>query len=268
MHPAAILPFFSTLAGGFAALRLQHRIHSLMALASGVVVATAIAELLPEALELAADNVVGVGVAAVVGYIGFSLLEAFLHQASFEHAGDHGDHGHEPGAEHGAERDAEQAHGHHDARPRSGAGLLGLLPPMGLVAHSVMDGLAIGLAFQAGDEIGFIVLVAVLLHDFADGMNVATIALDAARGERLAVAFVILDAVAAPVGGLLSTLVRIDPQALGLLLALFAGVFIAVGAGHLLPESQHRDPRHGPALVLLAAVGAAIVLVVRAITPA
>ena len=47
MLPAAILPFFSTLAGGYAALRLRHRIHAIMALAAGVVVATA-GHLLPE----------------------------------------------------------------------------------------------------------------------------------------------------------------------------------------------------------------------------
>jgi ZIP family zinc transporter len=128
-----------------------------------------------------------------------------------------------------------------------------------------MDGLAIGLAFQASDQIGLIVLIAVLLHDFADGMNVATVALDAARGQRVAVAFVFLDGIAAPIGGLLSTLITIPDATLGLLLAMFAGVFLAVGAGHLLPESQHRDPRHGPTLVLLAAIGAAIVLAVRAI---
>ena len=60
-----------------------------MALASGVVVATAIADLLPEAFELAGfDRVVEVGIAAVAGFIGFSFLEAFLHQSSFEHAGE------------------------------------------------------------------------------------------------------------------------------------------------------------------------------------
>jgi hypothetical protein len=42
-------------------------------------------------------------------------------------------------------------------------------------------------------------------------------------------------------------------------------VFIAVGAGHLLPEAQHRDPRSGPALVALSGGGAIIVLVVRAL---
>lgn len=259
MHPAVFLPFFSTIAGGFAALRLQHRLHALMALASGVVVATAIADLLPEAFELAGfDRVVEIGIAAVAGFIGFSFLEAFLHQSSFEHADERDDARHD---------DAHEA----VARPavrRNGTGLLGLLPPTSLVIHSALDGLVIGLAFQAGDEIGLIVLLAVLLHDFADGMNVATVALEAARGERLAVGFVLLDAIAAPAGGALSTLVTVDPVTLGLLLAAFAGVFLAVGAGHLLPESQHRDPSRGPVMVSLAAVGAAIVLGVRAITPA
>jgi ZIP family zinc transporter len=221
-----------------------------MALASGVVVATAIADLLPEAFELAGfDRVVEIGIAAVAGFIGFSFLEAFLHQSSFEHADE--DHG--PNLQ--------------SSSRRNGSGIIGLLPPTSLVIHSALDGLVIGLAFQAGDEIGLIVLLAVLLHDFADGMNVATVALEAARGERLAVGFVLLDAIAAPAGGALSTLVTVDRVTLGLLLAVFAGVFLAIGAGHLLPESQHRDPSRGPVMVSLAAAGAAVVLAVRAITP-
>jgi zinc transporter ZupT len=272
--PAAILPFFSTLAGGFAALRLRHRIHAIMALAAGVVVATAVADLLPEAFELVGpDRVLDVGIAAVVGFIGFSLIEAFLHQASFEHAGSHDhthDHGHgdEPGEghDHAAERAAALRAGVAAGGPPSL--LLGILPPASLIVHSTLDGLAIGLGFQAGTEIGIIVLIAVLAHDFADGMNVVTLALDAARGERLAVGLLVLDALA-PVGGAaLSTLVSIPQSTLGLLLAAFGGAFIAIGAGHLLPESQHRDPRRGPVLVALAGVGAAIVLAVRAVATA
>jgi zinc transporter ZupT len=61
--------------------------------------------------------------------------------------------------------------------------------------------------------------------------------------------------------------VTISPATLGLLLATFAGVFLAIGAGHLLPESQHHDPRRSATMVLLAGLGASIVLVVRAIGP-
>src|SRR6185369_4930167 len=215
------------------------------------------------------EHVLDVGIAAVVGFIGFSLIEAFLHQASFEHAGSH-DHDHalerEADHDHAAVRaaavDAARA-----ARGRPSV-LLGVLPPASLIVHSTLDGLAIGLAFQAGTELGFIVLLAVLAHDFADGMNVVTLALDAARGERLAVVLLVLDAIAPVAGAALSTLISISPTTLGVLLATFGGAFIAIGAGHLLPESQHRDPRRGPALVALAAVGAAIVLVVRSVAPA
>jgi ZIP family zinc transporter len=266
---AAILPFFSTLAGGFAALRLRHRLHAIMALAAGVVVATAVADLLPEAFALAGqDHVLEVGVAAVVGFIGFSLIEAFLHQWSFEHAGAHG-HAHDHEGEEGHDHDAARSAALAMPRGRSGPPtLLGILPPASLIVHSTLDGLAIGLAFQAGTDIGFIVLIAVLAHDFADGMNVVTLALDAARGERLAVGLLVLDAIAPVAGAALSTLITIQPGTLGLLLATFGGAFIAIGAGHLLPESQHRDPARGPALVALAGVGAAIVLFVRSVAPA
>jgi len=274
MHPAAFLPFFSTLAGGFAALRLRHRLHALMALAAGVVVATAVADLLPEAFTLVGEGgALPIGVAAVVGFIGFSFLEAFLHQSSFEHgvdvfARDH-EHRRGPGESTGHEHDHDHGGRPDAARPSipQGTGLIGLLPPISLVLHSTMDGLVIGFAFQASDEVGLIVLLAVLAHDFADGMNVATVALEAARGERFAVGFVVLDAVAAPVGGLLSAVLTIDDRTLGLLLATFAGVFLAIGAGHLLPESQHRDPSKSPMMVTLAAAGAAFALAVRAIAP-
>jgi ZIP family zinc transporter len=252
---AAVLPFFSTLLGGLAALRFHHRLHPFMAFASGVLVATAIVDLLPEAHELAGDGrSVEVGVAALAGYLIFAGIESFIHQQSFEHAQDQG-------RDDAPAPDPSRATG----SGRSGAGLVAVLPPISLLVHSTLDGLAIGLAFQAGTSIGVIVLLAVLAHDFADGMNVVTLALDAARGRGLAIGFLVLDALAPPFGAALSFVVVIPDMALGLLLAWFAGVFIAIGAGHLLPESQHERPDEASVLVGLAAVGAILVVVIRAI---
>lgn len=246
---AALLPFFSTLVGGVAALRLRHRLHPFMALASGVLVATAVADLLPEAHNLAGSAAtLEVGISALGGYLAFSLVEAFLHQASFEH-------GH-------ADDEAGSGAG---PRPRQGPRLLAILPPASLILHSLLDGLAIGFGFQAGPDVGLLVLLAVLAHDFADGLNVVTLALDAARGVRLAILLLLLDALAPPLGAGLSLVIRIDDAALGLLLAWFAGVFIAIGAGHLLPEAQHHQRHAAPSLVGLSAAGALIVLVVRAV---
>ena len=155
MWITSFLPFFSTLAGGYAALRLRHRLHALMALAAGVVVATAIVDLLPEAFELVGEGgTLGVGIAAVSGFIGFSFLEAFLHQSSFEHAGAPG-HDHSEDDEHlAAVAPAASAR-----RAQNGTGIIGLLPPISLVIHSAMDGLMIGFAFRAGNDVGLIVLL-------------------------------------------------------------------------------------------------------------
>lgn len=180
MPLAAFLPFLSTLAGGVAALRLRHRLHPFMAVASGVLVATAVADLLPEAHRLVGEaSALGVGAATVAGYLAFTLVEAFIHQASFEHDRAVRVDGPIPAA----------ATGHRTS-------LVALLPPASLIAHSTLDGLAIGFGFQAGSQIGLLVLLAVLAHDFADGINVVTLALDAARGVRLAGVLLFLDALA------------------------------------------------------------------------
>jgi zinc transporter ZupT len=251
---AAVLPFFSTLLGGIAAIRLRHRLHPFMAVASGVLVATALADLLPEANALVGeDQVIPVAIAALAGYLVLTLIEAFIHQTSFEHEDPHEAEGPATAVSSPATIAA--------AAPPATA--LGLLPPVSLIVHSTLDGVAIGVGFQAGNSIGLIVLLAVLAHDFADGMNVITLAFDAARGVKLAVSLLILDAIAPVVGAGLSLLISIPPSMLGLLLAWFAGVFIAIGAGHLLPEAQHHRPSDGPVLVALSAIGAVIVLTIR-----
>ncbi len=253
MPAVALLPFLTTLLGGLAALRFHHRLHPFMAFASGVLVATAVADLLPEANHLAGEGGgLQVGIAAVAGYLVFTLIESFIHQQSFEHGHVHDEDG-APLVEHSKRETSSPARG-----------FLAVLPPASLLIHSTLDGLAIGLAFQAGAGIGLIVLLAVLAHDFADGMNVVTLALEAARGRGLAIVFLVLDALAPVVGALLSFVIAIPDVALGWLLAWFAGVFIAIGASHLLPESQHERPADGPVLVGLSALGAALVIVIRA----
>jgi ZIP family zinc transporter len=236
--------FVSTLLGGIAALRLRDRLHPVMAFAAGVLVATALVDLLPEAAEMVGpDPALPVGVVALAGFLIFSALDAFLHRQAFAHGGhDHG-------------------HGHAHAETEDSA--LGIVGPAGLVVHSALDGLAIGIGFQASNEIGLLVAFAVLAHDFADGMNVVTLSLAGGGSRRGAIAFLVLDALAPVVGALAGSFADVSGPVLGQLLALFAGVFIAIGAGHLLPEAEQHRPGVAPALVGLAAAGAVVVVVVR-----
>ncbi|HLZ27333.1 MAG TPA: ZIP family metal transporter [Chloroflexota bacterium] len=250
----AILPFFSTLLGGSAAIRLRHRLHPFMAFAAGVLIATAVADLLPEGTALigAGANPVLPGAAAVLGFLFFSALEAFVHRETWEHE-------HERLAPHSA---ATAPHEHTSISPRANSPL-SMLGPISLITHSTIDGLAIGLAFRAGAEVGLLVGVAVLAHDFADGMNVVTLWLSGGGRVRAARVLLFLDALAPPIGAAIGTIAQLDDMVLGLLLAVFSGVFLAIGAGHLLPEAQHGQPGSSPTLVVVAGAGAVVVLAIR-----
>ncbi|MDQ6672426.1 MAG: ZIP family metal transporter [Chloroflexota bacterium] len=253
----AILPFVSTLLGGTAAIRLRHRLHPFMAFAAGVLVATAVADLLPEGTSLigAGANPVLPGAAVVLGFLLFSALEAFVHRETWEHE-------HRRLSPHS---EATDPHEHISPEPRNNDSRLTLLGPISLIAHSTLDGLAIGLAFRASAEVGLLVGVAVLAHDFADGMNVVTLWLSGGGRLPTARVLLLLDALAPPIGASISTFAQIDDVVLGFLLCGFSGVFLAIGAGHLLPEAHHSRPGSSPLLVLLSGAGAAGVLAVRTV---
>jgi ZIP family zinc transporter len=253
----AVLPFFSTLLGGSAAMRLRHRLHPIMAFAAGVLVATALIDLLPEAADLigASANSSLPGAAAVLGFLLFSALDAFVHRVAWEHEHQEVASQFEPGDPH-----------EHRSLPAIANSQLSLLGPMSLIVHSTLDGLAIGLGFRAGTEVGLLVGLAVLAHDFADGMNVVTLSLTLSNVTHIQRARVLLflDALAPVVGAAIGTFAQLDDTVLGFLLATFSGVFLAVGAGHLLPEAQHR-PGASPLLLLLTVLGAVLVLGVRSV---
>ena len=256
-----ILPFGSTLLGGIAALRLRHALHPFMALAAGILVATALGDLLPEAIALlGTDRLVATGGLAVLGFLLFSSVEAFLHREAWEHERADA----EAAIGHGADADADGRGTVADARS-GGHSHLGLVAPAGLIVHSTLDGFAIGLGFARDPSIGLIVLLAVLAHDFADGMNVVTLAFVGGRRDRGAIVLLVLAALAPIAGIALSSLLVPTDIVLGSLLAVFAGVFIAIGAGHLLPEAQHERPGQAPSLLLLVAAGAVLVFAVRGV---
>jgi ZIP family zinc transporter len=125
-----------------------------------------------------------------------------------------------------------------------------------LCIHSVMDGVAIGLAFQTSRVVGIIVAIAVLTHDFSDGINTMNIVLKNNGARAEAFRWLFLDAVA-PVIGITSTFFFTLPgDGFGVALALFGGFFLYIGASDLIPESYHAHPKFLTTAMTL--IGAAV----------
>jgi zinc transporter ZupT len=112
-----------------------------------------------------------------------------------------------------------------------------------LTIHSFLDGLGIGLAFQVSTALGAVVAIAVLAHDFSDGINTVNLSLAGTGKPRAAQLWLIADAIAPLLGIGATFLFTVPPQYFSIVLALFSGFFLYIGASELLPDSHHRYPR-------------------------
>lgn len=232
--PFAALTTVSTLAGGAVALRLRQQLPTLIALTGGIVVAVAIFDVLPESLD-AVDDTRLVTTLVGVGFLAFFLAERAL---VLHHRDD-------------------PAH----ARAHAPVGALGAA---GLSAHSFVDGLGIGLAFDLSPSLGVLVFVAVVSHDFADGMNTVGFVLMQGGDRRQALRWLTIDAVAPFVGAIVGASLSISEHSLGLLLALYAGFFLFMGATDLLPEAHEHPSARRVALTVVGFVATFAVATVAA----
>lgn len=214
----SIAAFFSTLLGGMFALRFRDKLHLVLGFSAGAVIAVAFFDLLPEALELgegySSSTILGI---CALGFFIYLLLDRLI----FFHT--HTDEGHD---DHAAEKKSR-----------------GTMGAMALSLHSFLDGLAIGLAFQVSSAVGAVVAVAVLVHDFSDGINTVGLITKNEGGVKRARMWLFVDALAPVLGAASTLLFTLPGSALGVILALFAGFFLYIGASDLIPESHHGHPR-------------------------
>lgn len=198
----------TTLLGGVLAFKLEQKTTPLLAIAAGIVLGVAFFDLLPEAMEYGHETYShrAILTIAAMGTAGYLLLVRSLASAQ--------------------RRTGWQAH----------------LGPASLTLHSFLDGLVMGLAFQIAPDIGLLVALAVLTHDLADGLNTVSLALEATQ-RHVARRWLLLNGAAPLAGVIVGLMVRVPAAMLAPLMALFAGVFIFIGAVELVPRSLARDPR-------------------------
>jgi zinc transporter ZupT len=216
-----------TFFGGLFALKFKDKLHLILGFSAGAVIGVAFFDLLPESIALAGAGYEIATVTSVVaaGFVFFMILDRMIEL----HAHEDGEHGHQN-------------------RGRLGAASLAI--------HSFLDGVAIGLAFHVSAAIGSIVATAVLVHDFSDGINTVNLILKNQGNAKHAFRWLILDALT-PVLGVISTyFFTLRETSLGLILAMFCGFFLYIGASDLLPESHHNHPSRWT--TLMAVLGVAV----------
>ena len=213
-----LFTFVSTILGGFVALKFKDRRHLLLGFTAGVLLSVVAFDLLPEIFKMA--NTGGFDprmamVAMVVGFLVFHIAEkVFLVHHS--HEADYGEHTH-----------------HHSS--------LGSLSASALILHSFFDGIGIGLGFQVSTTVGIVVALAVIAHDFTDGLNTVSLMLAHGGTDSKAKKFLFLDAVAPVLGGLSTLFFTFSSGTLIMYLGFFAGFLIYMGASDILPEAHSKD---------------------------
>jgi zinc transporter ZupT len=212
----AMAAFFMTLAGGAFAFRYRKYLLYIMAFSAGLLIGVAFLDLMPEIVASAQKHALDIRslmMVVLAGFLAIFLLEkmTIIHSEKQHDA---------PG------------HQHH----------VGLVGAIGLSFHSFLDGLAIGVGFKAGTEVGVVVLLAVLAHDFADGLNTVTFMLATRNSKWRTGMLLLIDAIAPVVGALCANILDIDPRMLAFQLSFFAGFLLYLGASDLLPH-VHEKPR-------------------------
>lgn len=220
----AIGTFVATLLGGMLALRFRDKLHLILGFSAGAVIAVAFFDLLPESLEIGKNFYSNATITTFValGFLVYLILDRVVFLHAHAHDGDHDEVLSAPEAKH-VKR--------------------GVLGASSLSLHSFLDGMAIGLAFQVSTAVGVVVAITVLIHDFSDGINTVSLIVKNGGEKKSALRWLSVDAIA-PVVGVISTMFFRPPvQSLSIILAVFCGFFLYIGATDLIPESHHAHPK-------------------------
>lgn len=205
----SLITVLSASAGGLCAFRLHERRHLVLGFTAGALLGVVCFDLLPELLELSRQVGTDGRTAMAALAVGFVLpqgIDAVRHAAG-------------------------AARGCPHRRPWLA------MTAAAMVGHSFADGLGIGLAFRFSPAVGLPVAIAVIAHDFCDGLNLVSVALMQGSSHARTRRLVALNAVAPVLGALCSAAFEVPAQMLVCVLGLFAGLLLRIGLSHVLPRA-------------------------------
>ena len=220
----------ATLAGGLLSVAiaawltvpaLGRLVKHLVSLSAGVLLGTALLQVLPEAFESKTPPQ-NLFATLLVGLLFFWLLEkAELYRHVHHHEGD--------------------GHGHHHHFDAQQAGRGGYSVLVGDGIHNFCDGIIIAAAFIADPMLGLVTSLAIVAHEIPQEAGDFIVLINAGFSRRKALLYNMLSGLSAVVGGVLGYyLVGPWDAALPYLLVVASSSFIYVAVADLLPQLQQR----------------------------
>jgi zinc and cadmium transporter len=217
-----------------------------VSVATGLLLATALLHLLPEAIA-SLGNTPRVWYLLAGGILGLFCVEQIV--AAIVHAGD-------PGVVH------VHAHGdaHHSLRPAN------LIVASSL--HSFLDGVSVAAAFAAGPRVGWITALAISLHEVPHRVGDFAVLLHAGYTATSAFRMAVLPSLGALLGvALVAAFGASGGMAVYWLLPISAASFLYIACVNLLPELRHQHGRLAIALQMLCLFGGAALVALIAGLP-
>jgi zinc transporter ZupT len=201
------------------------RLHLFLGLTAGMLMALAIVDLIPEAIEQGGE---GVAIAIAVSLLVLFLIKSMAGEHS--HGNDDSKHDH-----------GDNAHPHGELATHSAQ--FAAVAFAALLIHRLVDGLALPGAFAASDAVGFAASSAILLHQFPDGLAAASVFLATGWARKRVIAAVAILAMATPLGSLVGLAIASFESLLPYLLGIAAATFLFIALAELLPELRARQYR-------------------------
>lgn len=212
---SALAIFLSVILGGTFALKFKDKLHLILGFSAGSVIGVAFFDLLSEAIKSAESyyQIDTIIFFIVVGFITYTILDRLF-----------------------------SSHSHNEGECEN-SNHRGILGAGSISLHSLMDGLIVGLSFQISSVVGISLTAAIFIHAFSDGINTVNMIIRSGGDAKTARKWLLIDSVTPGLGILMSSFVHIPSSIFPVIVSLFCGFFIYLGASDLLPESHHSHPK-------------------------
>jgi zinc transporter ZupT len=214
---SVVIAFVATLSAGLFVKKLKNHIGIVCAFSAGFFVSISLFDLLPEILAIAAEAQISLYKLLILGIIGFSFLFALNRSFSKLHLKKH-------------------TMTKNIFLPR-----IGLLSTLEFCSHAFLEGIAIGVGFQLQFGLGLFIAVAVVFHDFCDGISTLALMLNSGNSLKSSINMLFIDAIAPVLGAVVTLLFTIQNYFLVFILSFLLGSFSYLGCGTLLPDAYRMN---------------------------